>query len=60
MNGIESLLINYGLAGVVIYIFYRLISQDLAELRNEIKALRSDIQNLIIELKKFNNRECKQ
>ena len=60
MNGIESLLINYGLAGVVIYIFYRLISQDLAELRDEIKALRNDIENLIIELKKMNNRECKQ
>jgi len=60
MNGIESLLINYGLAGVVIYIFYRLISQDLTELRDEIKALRSDIQNLITELKKMNNRECKQ
>jgi Na+/melibiose symporter-like transporter len=60
MNGIESVIINYGLAGVVIYIFYRLISQDLAELRDEIKALRNDIENLIIELKKINNRECKQ
>jgi len=60
MNGIETIIVNYGLAGVVIYIFYRLISQDLAELRNEIKALRSDIQSLIVELKKINNRECKQ
>jgi len=60
MNGIETILINYGLAGVVIYIFYKLISQDLAELRDEIKALRNDIENLIIELKKLNNRECKQ
>jgi Na+/melibiose symporter-like transporter len=60
MNGIETILVNYGLAGVVIYIFYRLISQDLAELRDEIKALRNDIENLITELRKMNNRECKQ
>lgn len=48
---IEYLLLNYGLAGVVVYIFYKLISNDLRDLRDEIKALREEIRNLSTVIK---------
>ena len=39
-------LINYGLAGVVVYIFYRLISNELHDLKEEIKNLSEEIKAL--------------
>lgn len=48
---VEYLLLNYGLAGVVVYVFYKLISNDLAELKEEIKALREEIKNLSTVIK---------
>lgn len=47
-----NLLVQYGLAGIVIYIFYRLISNELRELKDTIKELNSTITQLVIELKK--------
>lgn len=50
MNGVEDIvvqyIVNYGLAGVVIWIFYKLISNDLQELKDEIKQLREAIEKL--------------
>lgn len=43
---LEDVIINYGLAGVVIYIFYKLISNDLNDLKNEIRLLREEITKL--------------
>jgi len=43
---IEQTVINYGLAGVVIYIFYRLISNELKELKEEVRKLRESIDAL--------------
>jgi hypothetical protein len=43
---IEQTIINYGLAGVVIYIFYKLISNELRELKEEVKKLRESIDAL--------------
>jgi hypothetical protein len=40
---IEQTVVNYGLAGVVIYIFYKLISNELRELKEEVKKLRESI-----------------
>jgi hypothetical protein len=49
---ISTLLINYGLAGVVIYIFYRLISNELRELKEEVAKLREAIEKLTNALKR--------
>lgn len=48
---VEYLLLNYGLAGVVVYVFYKLISNDLRDLRDEIKALREEIRHLSTVIK---------
>ena len=41
-----TIVVNYGLAGVVVYIFYRLISNELHDLRDEIKNLSEEIKAL--------------
>ncbi len=53
---ILTILVNYGLAGVVVYIFYKLIyifysltSNELKELRESIEKLNENI-NLLIKL----------
>lgn len=51
MNGIETVLLNYGLAGVVILILYKLISNDLKELKNEIRELKIEIKQLTVVLR---------
>jgi tetrahydromethanopterin S-methyltransferase subunit B len=48
---IEQTIVNYGLAGVVIYIFYKLISNELRELKEEVKKLRESIDALIKTLR---------
>jgi Na+/melibiose symporter-like transporter len=48
---IEQTVINYGLAGVVIYIFYKLISNELKDLKEEVKKLRESIDALITTLR---------
>jgi len=46
-NALIQYVVNYGLAGIVIYIFYRLISNELRELKKEISRLRESIDKLI-------------
>lgn len=46
------IILQYGLAGIVIYLFYLLISNDIRELKNEIKNLRNEIHELIVELRR--------
>jgi len=41
-----TIVVNYGLAGVVVYIFYRLISNELHDLREEIRKLSEEIKAL--------------
>jgi hypothetical protein len=46
-NALLQYIVNYGLAGIVIYIFYRLISNELKSLKEEIARLRESIDKLI-------------
>jgi len=41
-----TLVVNYGLAGVVIYIFYTLLRNELHDLREEIRRLSEEIKAL--------------
>lgn len=52
MNGdqILTILINYGLAGIVIYIFYTLMKNELTELKESIDRLSDKIDKLIFLL----------
>lgn len=52
MTDLLVLLVNYGLAGIVIYIFYSIISNDLKELREEINELKKTIEKLILVLER--------
>lgn len=45
-----TILINYGIAGVVIYMFYTLISQRLSSLENHITELTKEISRLREEI----------
>ena len=57
MNGDQMLtiLINYGLAGVVVYIFYMLMKNELRELRDSIERLSDKIERLLILLERARN-----
>jgi hypothetical protein len=50
VSEILTVLINYGLAGVVIYLFYTLISQKLHNLEAHIKELTAEISKLREEI----------
>ena len=50
-NALLQYIVNYGLAGVVIYIFYRLISNELKSLKEEIARLRDSIDRLINKIR---------
>jgi hypothetical protein len=41
-----TILVNYGLAGIVIYIFYMLFKNELKELRQSIEKLNDKIDQL--------------
>ena len=41
-----TILVNYGLAGIVIYIFYMLFKNELSELRQSIEKLNDRIDQL--------------
>jgi hypothetical protein len=41
-----TIIVNYGLAGIVIYIFYMLFKNELAELRQSIEKLNDRIDQL--------------
>ena len=45
---IEAALLNYGLAGIIILILYKLVSNHLKELEEEIRKLREEIKELRI------------
>ena len=53
-----STVVNYGLAGVVVYIFYKLISGELGELRRSIDSLRDSINTLVVEIKTRKSNSC--
>jgi len=57
MNGDQMLtiLINYGLAGIVVYIFYTLFRNELRELKESIERLSDKIEKLIILLERARN-----
>lgn len=48
-----TVLINYGIAGVVIWMFYTLISQRLSSLENHISELTKEISNLREEISRL-------
>lgn len=50
-------LVNYGIAGIVIYMFYTLISQRLERLNESILKLTEEIIRLREEIKKLNGEQ---
>jgi hypothetical protein len=50
MNGsidfLSQMLVQYGLAGIVVYIFYKLISNDLKDVKASIDQLKQSIEKL--------------
>jgi len=50
---ISSIILNYGIAGIILIIFYRLMSSELKELRREIVKLNDEIDKLVFLLDKI-------
>jgi predicted PurR-regulated permease PerM len=48
-----SIIVNYGLAGVVVYIFYMLFKNELSELRRSIERLNDRIDQLSQRIEKL-------
>jgi hypothetical protein len=51
MNDLTTILTQFGLAGVVIYLFYTLLTNELRDLRHEFKELVKEIRQLREEIK---------
>lgn len=56
LEDILVILINYGIAGVAIYMFYTLLSQRLEKLSNNIDRLTEEIIRLREELRRLNSK----
>ena len=55
MNPEEQLfnvLLNYGIAGIILFVFYKLMSNELRELRNSINEMTRKLERLITLLEK--------
>jgi hypothetical protein len=50
MDSMELIMnfLNYGIAGLILYVFYKLFSNELKMLRKSIEDLRQSIEKLII------------
>jgi hypothetical protein len=46
-------LLNYGLAGVVIYLLFRIVFNDLYTIKDELKAIKNEIRELRNELRRL-------
>jgi len=51
VNGLEVLL-NYGIAGLILYVFYRLFSNELEKLREKIEELSEKIEKLVVVIER--------
>jgi hypothetical protein len=45
-NEFLTVFMNYGMAGLILFVFYKLISNELSQLRNAIEKLDDKIDNL--------------
>lgn len=50
-NTLLANVVNYGLAGIVVFIFYKLLSNELKELRASIDRLNESILRLMEKIK---------
>ena len=46
-------LLNYGLAGVVIYLLFRIVFNDLSTVKEELRAIKNEIHELREEIKRL-------
>jgi hypothetical protein len=51
-NQLLTLLTQYGIAGLILYVFYRLFSNELRDLRRSIEQLSEKIERLISLIEK--------
>lgn len=45
-NELLTVFMNYGMAGLILFVFYKLVSNELSQLRNAIEKLDDKIDNL--------------
>jgi len=48
-----NMLVQYGLAGVVIYLLFRLVFNDLSTIKEELRAIKNEIRELREELRRL-------
>jgi hypothetical protein len=58
MNGdLITLFANFGLAGLVVFIFYSLMTKELGNLKDSIEKLRETVEKLIFIIDRENKRK---
>jgi len=50
---VMNMLVQYGLAGVVIYLLFRLVFNDLSTIKEELRAIKNEIRELREELRRL-------
>jgi hypothetical protein len=58
-NELISIFLNYGIAGLILYVFYKLMSNELRKLNESINSLGLKIERLTVLLEKEVKRENK-
>ena len=53
LNSQIYLFLQYGIAGLILYVFYRLFSNELRDLRNSIEGLKKSVDELITTIKLY-------
>jgi len=56
-NQIINIFLNYGIAGLILYVFYRLFTNELRDLRNSIEELKKSVDELVITIKSYLERK---
>jgi len=54
---LATILLNYGIAGLILFVFYKLFSNELRELRDSINQMNTNLTRLITRIEQLLERE---
>jgi len=54
---LATILLNYGIAGLILFVFYKLFSNELRELRDSINQMNNNLTRLITKIEQLLERE---
>ena len=54
---LATILLNYGIAGLILFVFYKLFSNELSQLRDSINQMNNNLTRLIAKIEQLLERE---